>query len=448
MKTVHLFGTDGIRAKAYQPPLDKEHLSRIGLALARQIKETSGNDLPRVVLAQDTRESSPFIEEILTSTLQGQGIAVTRFGVLPTPALAFLTQKTGADRGIMITASHNPYEDNGIKIVDAQGFKIREKEERQIEDIFSQTSSSSFVSSDFSAQSSPEALSLYLDFLKAQVQGKSPKSVVIDCANGAASVIPLDFYESLADCVFVYNTSPNGKNINADCGAMHPEFLAEKVREHKADMGVSFDGDMDRCVFCDEAGNIVDGDKVLGYFAVELKKRGELHKDTTLLTLYSNSALESYLKEQGISVLRTECGDKYIGWQICDNGHSFGGENSGHIIFGNQARSGDGLLSLIQLLNYSGTSPISEISSLFDLNPQVNLTLQSSSKVSLDDLPQTHALVQGYRTEFGDDGQIIVRPSGTEPKWRITVENHHPETVQSVANAVYESLSRELEARQ
>ena len=440
-----LFGTDGIRAVAGQSPLDPATVHAIGLALAKSLGAS-----PRILMGQDTRESSDWIAATLTSSLTQGGATVESAGVITTPAIAFLTAKHGFAAGIVISASHNPWEDNGIKLFGPDGYKLPDATELRIEDeIFRQLAANAAVSDHPTPPPINESdRAEYIQFLLAAVPGLSldNRRIVIDCANGAASAVAPQLFADLGGVVLITHASPNGRNINEHCGALHPKVVAEEVVKHKAAMGITFDGDADRALFADEHGNVVNGDAVLLLAARDLQARGLLANDTVVATTMSNMGLEAALKRSGIKMLRAPVGDKYVLEQMQATGASLGGEQSGHIIFTGRSTTGDGLLTALLLLDILHRAGESLAELLTDLKtfPQVILNVKVREKRPLDTIPTVVETIAAAEQALADSGRVVIRYSGTEALARVMIEaeseplmRHHAE---AIANAIRDEI--------
>jgi phosphoglucosamine mutase len=435
-----LFGTDGIRAVAGQSPLDSTTVYAIGLALAHTLGQKTAT--PRVLLGMDTRESSDWIAATLTAGLDAGGASVESAGVITTPAVAFLTHTHGFATGVVISASHNPWQDNGIKLFGPDGYKLPDAVELAIEEeIFRQLA----VSTATPRQTVPPAVNEadraeYVRFLLAAVPDLSldGKRVVIDCANGAASSVAPQLFSGLGGEVLITHASPDGKNINEACGALHPERVAEQVKVCGASMGITFDGDADRALFADEYGRVVNGDAVLLLAARDLQSRGLLTNSTVVATTMSNMGLEAALKRSGIGMLRAAVGDKYVLEQMIAIGAALGGEQSGHIIFSGRSTTGDGLLTallLLDIVHRSGKS-LAELVADLKVFPQVILNVKVREKKPLEGIPTVTAAIRAAEAELADTGRVVIRYSGTEALARVMIEaeseplmRHHADTI-------------------
>jgi len=435
-----LFGTDGIRAVAGQAPLDSTTVYAIGLALAQILGAKTPR--PRVLLGMDTRESSEWIAATLTAGLDAGGASVENAGVITTPAVAFLTHTHGFATGIVISASHNPWQDNGIKLFGPDGYKLPDAVELAIEEeIFRKLASATTVSRQTVAPTVNDAdRAEYVRFLLAAVPGLSldGKRIVIDCANGAASSVAPQLFSGMGGEVLITHASPDGRNINEACGALHPEVVAAEVKRRGASMGITFDGDADRALFADEHGRVVNGDAVLLLAARDLQSRGLLTNSTVVATTMSNMGLEAALKRSGIGMLRAAVGDKYVLEQMIATGAALGGEQSGHIIFSGRSTTGDGLLTALLLLDVVHRSGKSLAELIADLKvfPQVILNVKVREKKPLEGIPTVAAAIRAAEVELADSGRVVIRYSGTEALARVMIEaeseplmRHHADTI-------------------
>jgi len=430
-----LFGTDGIRGRVNEYPITAEVALRMGKAVA-QVLHSEQPNRNRVILGKDTRISGYMLETALTSGLVSMGMEVLLVGPLPTPAVAHLTKSMGASAGIMITASHNPYEDNGIKIFGPDGFKLGDELESLIErHILGNEPEAPPLHPKFigKARRIDDARGRYIEFAK-QTADNIPLhgiKLVLDCGNGAAySIAPVIFKELGAE-VITMATAPDGLNINADCGALHPERAGELVRQHQADLGISFDGDADRVIFTDANGSTVSGDRILALCAIGLKEQGKLKHDTLVATIMSNLGLIEAMKENGIHVECTAVGDRNVIECMRKNDYNFGGENSGHLIFGDYVTTGDGILSALQVLRLmlARKAGLAELATVMHEYPTHLENMPVASKPPLDSLLKLQALMKQATAEFGEKGRHLIRYSGTENKIRILVEHRESEQV-------------------
>jgi len=425
---MRLFGTDGIRGTVNKYPMTPELVLRIGMAAAHLLREKHGRNM--ILIGKDTRLSGYIIESALTSGICSMGMNVTLVGPLPTPGIAFLTRTLRSDAGIVISASHNPFEDNGIKFFSSNGLKFPDELEKKIEKLLIDDGllRNRPKSSDIGkAYRLDDATGRYIEYIKYTI----PKGVtfegmkiVIDCANGAAyKTTPWLLRELGADVISI-NDKPDGMNINEGCGSLHVEGLQKAVKIHKADVGIAHDGDADRTIFCDEKGRMVDGDRVMGMWAVEMKKKGMLKKDTVVSTVMSNIGLENYLEAKGIKLIRTRVGDRYVVETMLEGGYNLGGEQSGHIIFLDHNTTGDGPLTAIQVLYLmkKRNAPLSRLASEIKLFPQILMNVEVENKHDIKTIPGIEKAVEAAKKRLAGNGRILVRPSGTEQKIRVMIE--------------------------
>jgi phosphoglucosamine mutase len=435
-----LFGTDGIRAVAGQSPLDAPTVYAIGLALAKTLSAKTST--PRVLLGMDTRESSAWIAATLTAGLDAGGGSVESAGVITTPGIAFLAHIHGFATGVVISASHNPWQDNGIKLFGPDGYKLPDATELAIEDeIFHQLAANTASPKQTIPPTVNEAdRAEYVRFLLAAVPDLSldGQRIVIDCANGAASSVAPQLFAGLGGEVIITHASPNGRNINEACGALHPEIVAAQVKHHHASMGITFDGDADRALFSDEHGNVVNGDAVLLLAARDLQARGLLTNNTVVATTMSNMGLEAALKRSDIHMLRAAVGDKYVLEQMIATGAALGGEQSGHIIFSGRSTTGDGLLTALLLLDivHRSGKTLGELVADLKVFPQVIINVKVREKRALDTIPTVSAAIAAAEKELADSGRVVIRYSGTEALARVMIEaeseplmRHHADTI-------------------
>jgi phosphoglucosamine mutase len=444
-----LFGTDGIRGVAGDPPLDKKTVYAIGRAL--------GDHLPRgpkrVVIGQDTRESSAWIADTIAAGLAAAGVDVASAGVITTPGVAYLAHSQRFSAGIVISASHNPWQDNGIKVFGGDGYKLADSTELEIEkEIFALLESAGDNGlSDPGASSLPGDARLraaYSEWLARPVAGVDRIKAVVDCANGAASALAVEVLTRCGVRAELTHSSPNGRNINQNCGALHPEVVGREVVSRKADLGICFDGDADRALFTDAQGNVVNGDAVMLLLARELQRRGELAQSTVVATTMSNMGLEIALRESGIRMLRAPVGDKYVLEEMQRSGAVLGGEQSGHIILSREATTGDGLLTARRVLEIvaAGGRPLAELVSDLKVFPQTIKNVRVREKRPLDQLPEVQAAIRRAEQEIDGNGRINVRYSGTEALARVMVEAATEEAVQRLAAKIAGAIEKALGA--
>lgn len=437
-----LFGTDGVRGVAGEFPLDAATVSRLGGALVESLRHGSARP-PRVLIGRDTRESGPDLEKALARGIEAAGGRADLGGVLTTPAVACVTRIYGYDAGVVVSASHNPFRDNGIKIFSRQGFKLPDLLEAEIERHVldgeeAAPSGEVATSRDEVAASPAELHDRYLDWLRESVPadaGFSGWKVVLDCANGAASPLGPELFRRLGFEVVAIHSDPDGRNINEDCGALHPEHLAKEVVRRGARLGLAFDGDADRCLPIDASGRVLDGDYVLYLMAMDLKRSGRLAGGAVVGTVMSNLWLERALGAEGIRILRAPVGDKYVLEQMQEGGYVLGGEQSGHIVFLERATTGDGILTgllLCDLLRRTGLD-LAAWAATIRPAPQVLVNVPVRSKPPLDDHPTIGPAIRDEQKALASQGRILVRYSGTEPKARIMVEGESRRDIEDCA---------------
>lgn len=436
------FGTDGIRGQANREPLTPHTLTRLGQAIGLYFMREDHHK--RVVIGKDTRLSGYMVESALAAGFVSVGMDVAFVGPLPTPAVAMLTRSMRADLGLMISASHNLFSDNGIKLFDPDGYKLSDEVERAIE--ANLESSIPFVSPPYLGQMFhlKGAIERYVEFVK----GSIPRHVhfeglriVVDCAHGAAyKVAPLVLKE-LGATVIPLSISPNGKNINEDCGSTCPQMMCEKVLEVGAHVGIAFDGDADRVVLADEKGQLIDGDQIMALIATDWDERGLLKGQGIVATLMSNLGLERYLGTRGLSLVRTSVGDRYVSEAMRNEGFNVGGEQSGHLILSDYATTGDGLLTALQILAVLATKgkPASQILNLFTPLPQILKNIKASP--ALLKLPEVEKTIEEAGLRLGKQGRLVVRASGTEPLIRIMAEGEDKDTTEAVVDSVIAALA-------
>jgi len=451
-KTRKLFGTDGIRAVAGESPLDAKTIYAVGLALAHSLRKTAHE--PRVILGRDTRESSPWISATLTAGLREAGARVESAGVITTPAVAFLARTHGFHAGVVISASHNPWQDNGIKLFGGDGFKLPDAVELAIEEeIFHH----------LGQITEPDPAKLphvqdnrilardYIQFLINAVPGLSLAGlrIVADCANGAAAAIAPELVrrlESEAGQVELTHVEPDGRNINLDSGALHPEIVAREVSARGADLGITFDGDADRCMLAGARNNVINGDAILLMAARDLKARGMLTNDVVVATTMSNMGLEAALKRSDIRMLRAPVGDRYVLEEMQKNNAALGGEQSGHILFPHLATTGDGLLTSLVVLDLIARSgkTVDELTSDLKVFPQIIVNVKVREKKPLADIAAVAAAIRDAEEELKDSGRVVIRYSGTEPLARVMIEAESEEAMKRHADKISAAIRVEL----
>jgi phosphoglucosamine mutase len=434
-----LFGTDGVRGVANLDPMTSEMAMQLGRAAAHIFMRRAGRH--QIVIGKDTRISGYMLESALMAGICSMGVDVLLVGPMPTPAIAFLTRSLRADAGVVISASHNPYQDNGIKFFSSDGFKLPDEVEARIEElIVSDEISHLRPTADLigKAYRIDDAEGRYIEFAKRSL----PKDLdfqgiklVVDCANGAAYKVAPMVLRELGATVEVIGDKPDGMNINAGCGAVHPELLQESVRRYKADLGIALDGDADRAVFVCEQGAVIDGDHVMAALGLDLHRNGLLVKQTLVGTVMSNFGLELSMSKAGIKLIRTPVGDRYLLERMLAEGYNFGGEQSGHFIFLDHNTTGDGLISALQMLSLVKRTkqPLSELAKVMTAVPQVLVNVHVTKKPRLESIPDIDGAIQESERRLNGCGRVLIRYSGTEPLLRIMVEGEQSAMVKEVA---------------
>jgi phosphoglucosamine mutase len=444
-----LFGTDGIRAVAGEAPLDTRTIFAVGLALAHQLN--GSNRHPRVILGMDTRESSPWIAAALSAGLREGGAQVESAGVITTPAIAYLARHHGFSAGVVISASHNPWQDNGIKVFGSDGYKLPDETELRIEgEIFRRLESADAPEVSDPPPVNPQFRAEYEEFLRSAVPSLDLNglSVVLDCANGAASAIAPELFSHLGGSIQLTHVSPNGRNINDACGALHPAVVAAETRSLGADLGVTFDGDADRAMFADAHGNVVNGDAVMLLAARDLHGRGLLRNALVVATTMSNMGLEAALRRSGIRMLRAPVGDKYVLERMQREQASLGGEQSGHILFPHLATTGDGLLTALVVFDIVRRSgrPLHELIADLKVFPQVIVNVRVREKKPLDQFAAVTDTIRDAEAELAESGRVVVRYSGTEALARVMIEAESEEAMRRHAERIAAAIRAELGA--
>jgi phosphoglucosamine mutase len=448
-RTRKLFGTDGIRGVAGETPLDPTTIYAVGLALGHSLHSSAAE--PAVLLGRDTRESSPWIAATLAAGLRAAGAKVQSAGIVPTPAVAFLARTHGFQAGVVISASHNPWRDNGIKLFGGDGFKLADAVELAMEDeILRQASriEAPDAASLPRIEDSPALQADYIQFLLNCVPSLSLAGlrIVADCANGAAATIAPELFRRLGGDVTLLHIAPNGRNINDGCGALHPHHVAAETQKLGAQIGLTFDGDADRCMLSGARNNVINGDAILLMAARDLKARGLLTGDLVVATTMSNMGLEAALKRSGIRMLRAPVGDRYVLEQMQANNAALGGEQSGHILFPHLATTGDGLLTALVVLDLvarSGKS-IDELTADLKVYPQVIVNIRVREKKPLDSIPTVMASIKAAEDELRDSGRVVIRYSGTEALARVMIEAESEAAMRHHADAIAGAIRAEL----
>jgi phosphoglucosamine mutase len=444
-----LFGTDGIRGIAGETPLDPTTIFATGMALGHSLPSSNA----KVILGRDTRESSPWIAATLAAGLRQSGARVESAGVITTPAVAFLARTHGFHAGVVISASHNPWRDNGIKLFGADGFKLADAVELAMEDEILLLASQIDAPDPASLPPVEDNSALqadYIQFLLDCVPGLSLNGlrIVADCANGAAAAVAPELFRRLGGQVTLLNIAPDGRNINDGCGALHPTYVAGEVSARGAGLGLTFDGDADRCMLAGPKGNIVNGDAILLMVARDLKARGMLTGDLVVATTMSNMGLEAALKRSGIHMLRAPVGDRYVLEQMLAHNAALGGEQSGHILLPHLATTGDGLLTALVVLDLIARTGknIDELTADLKVFPQVIVNIKVREKKPLESIPAVAAAIRAAEADLRDSGRVVIRYSGTEALARVMIEAESEEAMRLHATAIADAIRQELGA--
>jgi phosphoglucosamine mutase len=445
-----LFGTDGIRGKVNLHPMTPDVALKVGMAAARVLKKEHGRNM--VLIGKDTRISGYMIESALTSGICSMGMDVTLVGPLPTPGVAYLTRALRCDAGIVISASHNPFDDNGIKFFNHDGLKLPDKVEEKIEELV--TGQSTFRKRPHGGDIGrairlEDAAGRYIEYIKSTFpKGMTLEGikVVVDCANGAAYRITPSVLTELGAEVIVINDRPDGININHECGSQYLDPLAKMVKKHGADVGVAHDGDADRTLFCDEKGRVIDGDHILGMWATEMHSEGKLKGNTVVSTVMSNIGLERYLNSKGIDMIRTPVGDRYVTERMLRDGHNFGGEQSGHIIHLDYNTTGDGPITALHVLYLmkKNDKKLSALAREIKTYPQILVNVKVEKKSGWASDPDIQAAIQKVEAELGNEGRVLVRASGTEHLIRVMLEGQDQEQIESLANNIADVIKARM----
>src|SRR5579875_1082530 len=450
--TRQLFGTDGIRGVAGEAPLDARTAHALGVALGEWARRASRKELsggPAEVLSgMDTRESGPWLAEQVAGGLKRSGVEARFAGVITTPGVAYLTRTGHFVAGVMISASHNPYHDNGLKVISHSGYKLADEVERELEQAMMNWLESGEKAEPQKLQPDATLDNLYTDYLAGTVAGQFPLRVTVDCANGAATEVAPRLFKRLGLEVDWIGASPDGRNINLDCGSLHLDNLQRRVKENGSDLGIAFDGDADRALFVSESGKVVDGDAVLYLAGTALKRAGKLPGNVVVATVMSNLGLEKALEREGIAMLRTPVGDKYVLEEMLRRGAVLGGEQSGHVIFTDYATTGDGLLTALRVLEIvrdSGRS-LDELSDAIKTFPQKLVNVRVKHKRPLKELASVQSEIAAAEQEFHSAGRVVVRFSGTEPLARVMIEAESAEAVEKWTARIADAIRSELGA--
>lgn len=443
-----LFGTDGVRGVANEAPMTAETVQRLGMAIAARLAQVGRHD--RIVIGKDTRLSGYLFEQALASGIVSMGGDVWITGPLPTPGIAFITSSMRADAGVVISASHNPFRDNGIKLFSRDGFKLDDAVEAEIEALVE--------SGELDARRAPaenigratrieDAGGRYVVFCKHTFPRDLTLDgikIVVDSGHGAAYRVAPAVYEELGAQVISIHDAPDGKNINEQCGALHPEAMCSRVVEEGAQLGIALDGDADRAVLCDERGAIVDGDAIMAMCAMRMSAAGALAGNALVATVMSNIGLERALRGVGVKLVRTDVGDRYVVEEMRKNGYNFGGEQSGHLVFLDYNTTGDGIVAGLRVLEVMlrEGKPLSELARCMERSPQVLVNVKVGRKKPLPELVEVQRLITQVETALGDDGRVLVRYSGTELKARVMIEGPDEGVIRAQAEEIAAAIQR------
>lgn len=446
----NLFGTDGIRGKVNIWPITAEGAVRAGQALASLLKNKNKSvDVLTVLIGRDTRQSGIMLERALCAGLLAEGINVDILGVCPTPTVAFLTSSEKYTAGVMLTASHNPFEDNGLKFFGHDGYKLSSEDECFISQEIQQGSHRKGTTNTCGTlREVSKSVDKYCEAITSGLKNDLFQSIkiVLDCANGASYKIAKSVFSSVGAEVITTNTAPNGENINAECGALYPEKTAIEVKKQNADLGICFDGDADRVIFVDELGCVISGDHIIALCAIALKKQNKLVKDTVVATVMSNLGMRDYLQQHNIKILTTPVGDKNVVQAMCDHNYSLGGENSGHIIFAEHATTGDGIMSALMVLDFlqKERQPLSKLANIFTPYPSKLSAISVTEKPPIGSIPELVAAMEKTETALGSKGRALVRYSGTENKIRVLVEAETADLTDKYSNLICSAIKQTI----
>lgn len=444
--STRLFGTDGVRGIANGDLTC--HLA-FDLGRAGACVLSKNDKKPTFIVGKDTRISGDMLEAAIIAGICSAGADVIKVGVVPTPAISYLTRCFKADAGIVISASHNPVEFNGIKFFNSEGYKLPDSVEDEIEALVKNTDGciKRPIGSDLGRTFKKDGKQPYIEFTKKVADTSfDGLKVAIDCANGASYKVAPQALEGLGADIYTIGNKPDGKNINVKCGSTHPELISDFVKKVGADVGLAFDGDADRLIAVDEKGDIVDGDHIMAICAMYLNNKGQLANKTVVSTIMSNMGLEVALKKQGIDMVRTKVGDRYVLEEMLKCGHNFGGEQSGHIIFSDYNTTGDGLVTAINLLNVlvEYNKPLSEIKDVMQVYPQVLINVAVKDKTKYSENDKISSVIKEAEDILGNSGRVIVRPSGTEPLIRVMVEGEDESKIERLAQNIASVIEKEL----
>jgi phosphoglucosamine mutase len=441
-----------MRGVANTEPMTSQTVMRLGMAIATRLRQPGRHT--RIAIGKDTRLSGYMFESALAAGIVAMGADVWLLGPLPTPGIAFITASMRCDAGVVISASHNPFQDNGIKVFARDGYKLPDHVEAEIEalmqspELDAQRAAPADVGYNRKLE---DSRGRYVVYCKATFPSELTLDglrIVVDGAHGAAYRVGPAVFEELGAKVIAIHTNPNGKNINAAAGALHPEIMCETVRNHGADIGIAFDGDADRLIVCDEHGNVVDGDAVMALCATRMIRENRLAKQTVVATVMSNIGLERALRDAGGQVVRTQVGDRYVVEEMRKNGYNLGGEQSGHLVFLDHATTGDGIVAALRVLAIMAREqkPLSELARVMTRTPQVLINTAVEKKVPLDQLPDVQQMIASIEQQLGDDGRVLVRYSGTESKVRVMIEGADQARIQTWAQEVADALAKSCRA--
>jgi phosphoglucosamine mutase len=442
------FGTDGIRGLANQSPMSPEFVLKLGQSIGTYFKKRYPH--PKILIGKDTRRSGYMLEQALGAGICSVGVDVFQLGPLPTPGIAYLTRGLRACAGIVISASHNPYHDNGIKIFNYDGYKLPDEVEGELENMLEAPSIELPTGMSIGkAKRIEDAIGQYAVFLKEQFPKQLTLEglrIVIDCAHGAAYRVAPKVFSELGAEIFTLGDEPNGRNINDGCGALHPNDLKESVRLYKADLGIALDGDADRLILVDKRGEIVDGDEILAVCAEHMIHEGNLAQNTVVATIMSNMGLDIFLKSRGAQLIRTKVGDRYVVEKMRSDKLNLGGEQSGHLVFRDSSTTGDGILAALHILKIMTltSKPLHELKSVMQKLPQRLKNIKVKKKIPLEQLSKTQTLIAKIEKDFAGKGRVIVRYSGTEDLVRVMLEGEKEKQVHDYCDDIADSIVTEI----
>ncbi len=452
-----IFGTDGVRGTANIEPVTADTILKVGCAAAHVFKNLQqkprGRGRHQIVVGKDTRLSGYLLENAVSAGILSMGVDVLFIGPLPTPGIAYVTRSLRADAGIAITASHNPYDDNGVKFFRSDGYKLDDEIEAQIENLVFGGEIEKIrprASAIGKAVRIDDALGRYIEYAKSSFhRGMTLEGVriVVDCGHGAAYKATPTVLRELGAEVFAFGVSPNGTNINLDCGSMHPEMMCQKVWEHSAHIGIAHDGDADRVLLCDERGRLIDGDDIMAIVALDMLRTGTLAEKTLVSTVMSNAGLDAAISAAGGRIVRTQVGDRYVIDEMLSHGYNFGGEQSGHMIFRDHGTTGDGLVCALQILQIMQTTgkPLSELARCWTRFPQLVTNVKVREKRPFEELDGVLDLVKQAETEVAQGGgRVLLRYSGTEPKARLLIEGRDATAIEVWSRRIADAIRRQV----